>query len=361
MNLLLLVDLCILTITLGLMTWASSVLSRSMSKIVDYDYVYGFGYGADLPGIPFSTIIVQIVTGYASTSTRQAQVITERTTQTYIANGKTIVSTPTPIILTRPAYLYGIDATGTKRRTYSTAGFSEPIHLRQQTTTLMSTPAATPLPNRAQTTGTYLGPEDRWDTPASVPEYWKYNSVTVDHGFDRYFLQAGVDYFASQGQEYLSYHLDRVRGLTALIALALVAIVARMATSLLYIVQSRRKKYGEDSTARLRRRSGWTTLVFAILLILTFLSFWAIYGFLTYRSQHVETAQASLAKFGYGSILRTSPWFSKTIALIVSWALSSLTSFVVTFIFLTSRISTKDDSCLTTSTSFTGSPGSSHD
>jgi hypothetical protein len=328
---LLIVELPILIVTKGLMAWALKILSKSIGYATDLDSRY---YDVIPPAYLQSATITQTVTGYRTTSVRPPITFTKGSaTSTFPVGFQGSYATQTYMPTTRtflPA-TYGIDATATTLRTVIESALQRISHLVvPKEGKNISKPIITPAPviqKQQASSAVRLGASDFWSVSPTTYIYEQYHTVTVNHGFGRYFLEAGIDHIFLAPYGYSSNDLVRIRALTALVSLALASIIGRIAITVVLLLCTWKKKTVNQGAITA------ANMAFTILLLFAYIPFWAIYGSWTNRNATVKAADAIFRQqssyFGLNNLLQSTPWQGTTSAFITFWSLSIVTSLVL--------------------------------
>jgi hypothetical protein len=359
---LLVAEVPILLVTLGLLAWSLHVLGHSISLNSNLPY-YSYGFP---PAQMYTWTLTRTVTGYSSSSVSSASLETlQPSAYTVIGldHSKTPHTNP-GVTYTIGPYTYGIDPTGTKTRTVTVSGIEEISHRKRDFSNdeVLSQPKVTPAPlviqprqeSASSSTGPpRLGDLDFWNLSSfRSRSYEQYQSVTVNRGFDGYFQEVGLDYIYKSPYNNSSV-VPKIRALTALAALSLVAIIGRLSCTAVFLLLFRKtkedkvKKERDDNSTvkddeininddKLNRKTinylHWSNFASTFLLYVTYLPFWSLYGSWTHRNSLINKANEEfqsdpdLAANGLNNLLKSMPWTSIPIALIVFWTLAVVTS-----------------------------------
>lgn len=361
----LIVELPLILVTLGLMAWTLRILGQSLSMAKE---TVNGGSSYVFPDTFSTATVTQTVTGYETTTVVPESTITSTSTVHYIDQSSSLISYTYPVTYVSDPISIGIDPTCTKTRTVTVSALAPLSHLvlpkgGDEDGGATPPPLVTPAPfpsfsfrarqaSESSGVGATLYDSALWSLPTTRPAYWDHQSVTVNHGFGGHFFEGGLqyDYGTQPGQGRGGYghvELARIRALTALASLALVALVARMVTTAFFFVRHRtllreRSNEADKSVFRVIRQLAWVTLSFAVLLLFTYVPFWALYGAWTNRNATVRQADDALqadeasARLHIEQLLHASPWTGCPIALIVFWTLSLLSSLFLAALCLAS-------------------------
>lgn len=366
-NAVLLSEVPFLLVTLGLMAWAISILSGSISKWKDNDNlaIPRQQTTSWMPPVRACTqVLTETVTGFetsfVSVPNFTASAIpydsvyadgTTRYTTTY--------TTHSGYTTQYGSFTYGVSPTATSTRTVTVTAFQVIGHFKlpDEDQLQNSTPTITPAPTaivKARANPSDVTIRYPYDESTTTYSYVKYRTVHANGGFAANFIETGINYiFNSEYENNNGPALSRLAALTSLISLALLAILCRLfCTAVRFVLKRRSQRESRKNSGAEGLTSGFN-LASTILLIMTYVPFWAIYGSWTNRNRTIQQADAAYEKdpylisLGLNYILHTTPWQGTTVALIVFWTLIILTSSAVSIVMLVdwhrNRTSKADD------------------
>lgn len=333
----LLIEAIILLVTLALQAWALHILALSCS----YARQEVFDGYQNVPNAQLYTLTeTQVVTGYHSTSTEPASTSVRTTIYAEVPlDQKTFVTTQRDTAIFTPQPI-GFRPTATITRTVTTTGLQDvragiPPHDFH----FSSYPTSRPeVVNKRQNNqgggdGVSIFPTGVWSLDTSF-DFNKYRTITVNHGFGKHFVEAGIDYDygSTYAGGYTRSDYARIAGLTTLMACAIFAVLIRLSMTTIRIMTI---NYHEEVKTNKSRKTFYANLAATILLIASCLAFWIIYGYWIHPSAELNEAYQAVEKesnyiyLNIVALFKVEPWKGTPIALITFWCISCVTSLIV--------------------------------